>query len=102
MGEISNAIERNEDRKSAALGRQFDEAPIGLDSEGEEQLRLILNGLDLDPDELMQESGTAAQVGAAAMLTSSSHPALVLKGLWVDGLITGMLLMKARDDNGTP
>jgi hypothetical protein len=107
MGEITDAVDKHEERKSAALGKRFDDAPIGVDADGEGVIKLLLSGLELDLDELMEQSGQVSHVAATAVLAGASHPMPVLKGVWVDGLVTGMLIVEARQkasrgiDDGT-
>lgn len=87
-GEIKRARKRHYDRKVAG-GASNDRL-----AEHDESRR-ILSGLDLDLDELLKLSGdvVAAPIEASR---AGVAPQDLLFGMWVDGLVVGLLLAEQR------
>lgn len=85
---ILDAIKLYDERKKA----------IGLGShsvQGEDVIRLLFSGFDLDPDELLSLRPVLLAVPIAAIM-EGANVAGVIEGMWVDGLITGLYLARLR------
>lgn len=100
MGEIKDAVERYADRKRAALGHG-DSGEV----RGSETMKLTIVGLDIDLDELHDYrimAAAAAVQGIKSGELSGMDPlqsmAHALAGMWVDGLVTGIIMQEARED----
>lgn len=102
VGEIQTAVERYKERKLAAIGGgdTIDNGRV----EGKDAMRRALAGLDIDLEELHEFRVAAAQAAITGMertmedgLDSMEALAHAMAGMWVDGLVTGMLLEDGRD-----
>jgi hypothetical protein len=97
MGEVHEAIKCHEERKNAVLGKEFEDNPIGIETSEKDPLKLMLSGFDLDDREVLEESMRAAEAAVMA-LASGMNPVFILKGLWIDGLITALWVAKNKED----
>jgi hypothetical protein len=89
-GEIRTAVERVNERKRAILGDET-QAIVGDD----DLLRLV-SGFDLDPQEFRRVADMAEHIGLAQALQAGVvNP--ILRMLWVDGLVMGLLIAEARE-----
>lgn len=89
---IKDAIRLYEERKRASGVSGNDPNP-----QGEDIVRRVLSGLDLDFEELLdlRSSLAGAPMNTIAMGGGLPH---VLVGQWVDGLATGLLLARLREE----
>jgi hypothetical protein len=87
-GEIREAANVLEERKDAIVPGQSEMV-------GDDEARLMVSGLDLDLDELC---GFKREVGFAfiAAVRGGINPVEAAFGLWVDGLVTGLILAERR------
>jgi hypothetical protein len=90
-GEIQTAMAVLDERKTAV----FDD-PIGTEV-GEHQQRLMTLGFDLDVVELAEMSGLVSQAMLVSLGLGKCTPPTAFQGAWVDGLLTGLLIAKARE-----
>jgi hypothetical protein len=90
-GKIAKAMQRRAERQSAVLGKEFDDSKNGVVTEDADTVRLMLSGLDIDRMEML-EASMAAVESALGAIEDGVPPIYVLKGLWVDGLLTGLLI----------
>lgn len=81
LGPIQETVNRYAEKKLAA---EID----GTRVEGEAKSRLAISGMDLDLDELVETADAMAETAVAAA-RSGVPLAHILRGLWVDGLVTG-------------
>lgn len=82
-------MDRYEDRKEAmSLHGNANEVET-------DQIRVLLSGLDLDVEELANLSLYVAHAALTGLRHGVPLPG-VMKGAWVDGLVTGILLQEAR------
>lgn len=89
-GEIKAAIERFEERKTAAgLGEQ----PVIRD---QEVVRRSWSGLDLDLGEVEELLPYLMRAALIGILTTGLPPAKIAADLWCDGLAVGLLVAEAR------
>lgn len=98
-GEVHSAIEKHEERKNAVLGKEFEDNPVGVETDKKDPLKMMLSGMDLDDREVLEESIRAAEAAVLA-LAGGMNPMYVLKGLWIDGLITAMWIGHNRNKDG--
>lgn len=87
-GELREAVEAYEERKQAV------ECPNGAAVE-EDVGRLLISGLDLDYDEIFELKKMALVPALDAMLVGV-NPLEVVFGMWVDGIVTGLILAERR------
>lgn len=92
MTTIRDAVEAlNERKRSAGLGFAEDghAAPA-------REYPSVGAGLDVDEDEAGVIGGMLAEQTLLFMGRSGTHPVTTLASLWVDGLMTGLLLAEIR------
>lgn len=95
QGEIERAIARYNDRKDAikeGLGGNLEVRDMG-----EENMRLLLAGLDIDLGELdfFRRKALGAVLGVAQQNPEIPVEHLIA-GTWVDGFVTGVILGEGR------
>lgn len=89
---ILDAIRLYDERKDAV--------GVGLHGvHGEDTVRLVFSGLDLDLDELISLRPVLLTAPISA-INRGANIAGVIEGMWVDGLATGLLLARLREDCG--
>lgn len=87
-GEIAAAIKRYTERKEAT--------PLRNDRiAAEDVYRLVLSGLDLDFQELMELKLPVVKPAVEAVHAGVPRGE-VFYGMWVDGLVTGLMIAEAR------
>lgn len=99
MPEIWNAIKRLSERKDAIAVGQVGE---NVGSDGQRQLMV---GMDIDIAELHQARIQAVEGVGRTMLAKdltletmgADEFGALIAGMWVDGLMTGVLLQEARE-----
>lgn len=86
---LSDAVDAMDERKVAVYGDGD-----GLVYEG--QQRRLMVGLDLDFDELHNIASLGASIWLTGLLTGACDIGEALRGLWADGVMTGLLLAEMR------
>ena len=92
-GEILTALSRLEDRKDAVLGES--ETTRGATHVGTDGYRLQLAGSGLDFTEILEARELIAQTFVAAV-SQGVNPLEVGAEIFVDGLLTGILIAEER------
>lgn len=68
-----------------------------MESIGEERMRLLMGGFDIEPGHAEEALEQLTQFNLNMLIHAGLPPfAYWLSGVWVDGLLTGMILMKLR------
>jgi hypothetical protein len=91
-GEISTAIKRLDDRKRAAV----EGFGYGNNDVTEEQVRLVASGFDLDNEE-MDEIRERCIAAFQVALLQGGRPLTLVGAIFLDGLMTGLLIAEARE-----
>lgn len=91
--EIKAAADRYNERKEAAA---VEGQGRGGQVVGDDVVALVTSGLDLDVGEL--HDGQRAAIDAARRGLMAGVPVTnIVGGLWVDGVVTGVMLQQARE-----
>jgi hypothetical protein len=95
MGEVQDAVEKYGERKDATLCT--DEDVLGGMINGDQQLKLFFSGYDLDTEEVMSIAVNWGSNVSLMVLMGELPLVEALKSLWIDGLVTGIILERDRD-----
>lgn len=90
-GELQRASEKYEARKEAIAIDHTERAPEAL-------MRLLISDLGLDYEEMLRSRGPVIAGLAEGLASGLPVPELV-HGFWIDGVIVGILLERARNES---